>query len=491
MPHSIALKLQSHSALAAVVRTGGSAIVVEAAVRIPLPDGATAKAIGSTIAQALAPLHTGRARAVVIIPRADLSWQNYDLPPVPADDLPDLVHLQAQRDLPLADDGEGFDFLPLSGDEQHPYRVLGVGMLPDELERIRGICDAADLKLDHIVPEPLGWPELGRRIAAQAGEPESLVVFAAMAGRQAIVWASEGDALRLVRTIWLPEEPSIDEDAAALSGELRRTLLSLAQSHHADRSAARCVYCGTNAEAVAGQLGALLSKPVLAVPLETLVEVPDATGGTTPSRIELAPLAAIAAALAERRAPLVDLLHPRRRPVPASRMRTYVLAAIAAAALAGALAWQGYAKLQAPLAAAAEADAQRAALEPMLESLAADQESAAAIGAWVDGSPNLLVEVDALAERLRPEPLDSDAFKADEDFVLTKLMLANHEFTLTASAKSNAALQPAEGRLRAGDYRVDRGVVDWNSTAVPGYGVSVQEVVERIELPAAEGEPAP
>lgn len=486
MSRALVLKLQAHDALAAVIRSGGATIVVEAAVRVPLAEGADAKSTGAAIAAALAPLKLGRPPTVVVIPRAELSWQNYDLPPSPAEDLPDLVHMQAQRDVALADDGEGFDFLPLAGDEEHPYRVLGVGVLPTQLERFREICEAADVKLERIVPEPLGWPELGRRIAGAEGASNGLTVFAAVAGRQAIVWAEEAGALRLVRTIWLPAEPSAATDAAALAGEFRRTLLALSQPATADGAAPRCVFCGEDAAELASELSSRLSRPVEAAPIERCVE---ALAGAAASLVELAPLAAHGASAAEHRTPPLDMLHPRRRPTPPSRKRTYILAA-AAASLAALLAvWQGYRRLNEPLEAAAAARAEQAELEPLIERLAEDEKNAAAVRAWIDEAPNLLDELDHLGQQLRPEPLDSEKFKADEDLVVTKLSLNQGAWTLEAVAKSDAALKPAEQRLRAGDYFVDRGVVDPKAQGVPGYTVKVTASVERIESAEAEGEP--
>jgi hypothetical protein len=422
-----------------------------------------------------------------VIPRAELFWQNYDLPPSPADDLPDLVHLQAQRDVALADDGEGFDFLPLAGDDQHSYHVLGVGVSPAQLARLRELSAAAELKLAHVLPEPLGWPELGAQLPT--ANDASLAVFAAISDRQAIVWATDADRLKLLRTIWLPADAHGETDAAALAGELRRTLMALAQSHHPDRPI-HCVYCGDEAEEFSGLLSATLSKPVQAAPLEDLIEWRSRTA-TSPTLADVAPLAAIAAGLALGRPARLDLLHPRRRPAPPSRTRTYVLAGVAGVLLAAALAWQAYRNLQAPLEAAARAAEEQNLLKPILEKLAADEVKSNAVAAWLDDSTNLLTEVDRLGQQLRPQPLDSKEFNADEDLVLTKLVVARRELTLSAAVKSTAALQPVERRLRAADYRVERGTVEANEQAVPGYGVAVSAVVERTEAPSTATEAGP
>jgi hypothetical protein len=488
MARALALKLQPGAALAVVVRSGGR-IAVEAARRIALPEGNDADASGRAIAAALAELHIGRMPAVVAVPRSELSIQTYDLPPAPVEDLPDLVHLQAQRDLPLSDDGEGFDFLPLAGDEEHPHRVMAAGLLPSAWKHLRDTCDAAELKVERIVPEPLGWPELGRGALESGDGGAALMVFAAIIERRAVVWASEDGTLRLIRTVWLSDADSAQDDVAALAGELRRTLLSLAQSSEGPQTPIKCAYIGENAEQVAGELSATLSKPVQAASLQQLVDVSGALQGEAPL-VEVAPIAALASSLAEHRLPPVDLLHPRRRPAPPSKSRTYVLAGAAAALLAALVVWRAYRNLQEHLEAAALARAQREALTPVMEELAGDEAKAAAVRRWIEESTNLLTELDYLSQQLRPEPLESDQFKADDDMVLTKLTLAKRQLTLDGSVKSSDGMSSAEGRLRAANYRVDRGAVESNSQAVPGYGVSVSDTVERVESgPEAGGQP--
>jgi hypothetical protein len=346
--------------------------------------------------------------------------------------------------------------------------------------------DEADLKADRIVPEPLGWPELGRRVASDSAG--ALTVFASISERQATVWATEGDDIRLIRTVWLPEDDNAAADAAALGGELRRTLLALAQSQTEQRGAVKCVYIGANADEIAGELGATLSKPVQAVPLERLVDVTGAGAGV--NLVEAAPMAALAAAAAEHRPSAIDLLHPRRRPAPPSRKRTYALAGVAAAALAALIAWRGYRNIQEPLEAAEAARAARESMTPILEAYAKDVEKAAAIERWLKSSANLLTELDHLGRQLRPEPLTSDKFKADGDVVLTKLALSGRELTLDAAVKNNTAIQPIENRLRTAGYSANRGPVEPKAEGgVPGYGVSVVGTIERLDAASAEGGP--
>jgi hypothetical protein len=274
-------------------------------------------------------------------------------------------------------------------------------------------------------------------------------------------------------------------DAAALGGELRRTLLSLAQSPNAAQGVVKCVYIGLNADEIAGELSATLFKPVQAAPLDQLVRITD--GDHSVPLVDVAPAAALAAALADRRPAPVDLLHPRKRPAPPSRTRTYVLAGVAAALLVAALGWKGYRNLQIPLEDAAKARQEQQALKPTLEKLAVDETKAAAIRHWLDESTNLLTELDELGPYLRPETFESDKYKADQDLVVTKLTVTNRQMTLDAVAKASDAILPAESRLRSGNYRVDRGPVEATSKTLPGYSVSVSDTLQHGEAAAPAG----
>jgi hypothetical protein len=491
MARAVALKLQSESALAVVVRASGRGIVVEAVVPVPLADGDPPETVGEKIASALEPFSPGRAPTVVAVPRSELHWANYDLPPSPAGELPDLVQLQAQRDLVIADDGVGFDFVSLHGNEHHPHRVLGIGVSPAQLERIKSACSTAELKLQRIVPEPFGWVELGRRVID--GETDngagSLTVFAAMAGRQATVWATEDGALRLLRTVWLPAEPDESADRAALAGELRRTLLSLSELAGAPAASLPCVYCGAHADRVARELSALLARPVRAALLEEFMEAPSAHDGAA----ELAPLATLAAATAADRVLPIDLLHPHRPPAPPSRRRTYALASAAAGLVVLLLAWTAYRKVQGPLEAAAAADAERTKLAPTLQRLAVEEEKAAAVDAWLGQSINVLTELNHLAQQLRPKPLSDGEFNSGEDLIVTKLTITGRQLAIDAAARSTEALAAIERRLREGQYRVSRGVVESQTgDATPGYAARISGVLEHIEPAAATAaSPAP
>ena len=132
MPTAIALHWNANT-LHYVVAEGER---IEAVASVALEKQMDPVAVGRRLAEALAPYSPGRATVVVAIGRSALEWQHLSLPPCPADELPDVVRLQADREQSSTDDDLGFDFLPLLGDEHTPQEVLTVAVEPAELAKI-------------------------------------------------------------------------------------------------------------------------------------------------------------------------------------------------------------------------------------------------------------------------------------------------------------------------------------------------------------------
>ncbi len=257
-----------------------------------------------------------------------------------------------------------------------------------------------------------------------------------------------------------------------LAGEIRRTLLALAQGS-SDWDAAQPLHVlGANSEQFARDLSSVLAAPVVAAPLNELLETPT-DSSTSIDATALAPLAGLASLVAAGSAPPVDLLHPRRPPVGPSPTKTYVRAGVAAALVALAVGWQAYRNLQEPAEAAAAARAELAALRSHREDRAVDLSNAGAIQAWLDDSQNLLVALDELSQGFRQQSLSDASLAVDRDMAATRVTIAGRQATIAAAARSSDAIKGAEDRLRAAGYQVDRGPVDFASKALPEYPVGV------------------
>ncbi|NOZ41388.1 MAG: hypothetical protein GXP24_14355 [Planctomycetes bacterium] len=426
---------------------------VDAAASVDLESGLSPVALGQRMAEALAPYSPGRAKVVVALGRGALEWQHLLLPPCTADELPDVVRLQADRELRPADEDLGFDFLPLVGDEKTPQEVLTVALEESELAKIRKVCRAANLTLERIVPLAAGWPALLQQAApdAQLGTQ----IFVAPQAKDATLWATRAGHVVLLRQFQLASNGDPVAYAGAISGELRRTLLTLSQHEENGNPVISLVSNQRDHHLeLAKTLDEQLEAPVQL--RDVTAQHPNLSPETLPTASTL-PLVGLAIDESQANKPLVDLLHPRKRPQKKIDVRTYALAVVAGTLLIGSLGWSSYSKLSAPLKKAAKDQAELTLLEESLDDLKADEERAASIRDWQGETPNVLRHLQQVSKSIRPNPLEDEEFVSEQDVVLEKLVFDKRHLTLEALARDNKAVQPLESRLRESAYRPQRG----------------------------------
>ncbi len=422
---------------------------IEAAASVALEPRMDPTAVGRRLAEVLSPYSPGRAKVVVAMDRSALEWQHLSLPPCPADELPDLVRLQADREQSPTDDDLGFDFFPLVGDEQTPQEVLTVAVEPAKLAKIRLVCNAANLTLERIVPLATGWPVITQQ--ASPSVKLGTQIFVALQTSEATLWATRAGRVVLFRTFQIPTGDDSTTLASTLRSELRRTLLALSQ--HAGNNGSSVSLLGNQSDRLAPLAQTLDAQLDVSVQsLDVAAQYPI----LSKQEASVLPLAGFAIDESRGTRPLVDLLNPRRRPKKQINFRTYALAATAGVLLLAMLGWSSYTKLNAPLAKAAEDQAEITLLEDSLDGLQEQVKQAAAIRDWTAAAPNLLLHLDQVSKSLRPLPLKDKDFSGDQDVVLDKLHLEKRQLTIDALTRNSRAVQPLETRLRASAYRPER-----------------------------------
>lgn len=472
MSRLIVIHWEATALRAAVLRPASNRVDVETV--IPLSLEGDDQTLGERLAAALEKFTPARSPVIVAASRELLTWQHLSLPPCPEEDLPDMVRMQSDYS-PIGGELGGLDFLPLVGDAFTPRRVWAISVSVTQLTRLRRIFRAAEFAPKHLVPLCLGWPAWTRHVAQL--DAERATVWIAPTSAEPTIWATAGQRMVLLRQLQLPT--ALDQLAPAVARELRRTLLAFGQEQpQAGEPLVRLV---GERGSVLGQLAVHLTSE-----LRQQVEVvgAESTGSVTSGEVSLATLG-LALAAANGEDPPTDLLHPHHRPAPRTSRRTYVLTAAAAASLALMIAWKGYSNLRAPLDAAAAAQAEITLLEEQSGPLREAEQRANAIRLWLNGSVNLLEEIELLSTHVRPQPLDAKDFPLDTDVVVGKVALQNRQFTIDALARENRVVQPLETRLRDGIHRVQRGKVE-PSEALPGYPLAFQSIVDVTNGATAE-----
>ncbi|MEQ8837102.1 MAG: hypothetical protein RID07_09900, partial [Lacipirellulaceae bacterium] len=299
MSKALTIHLTEDAAILAVVSLPGGTPTLEASQKFNF-ESTDLAAQAKHLAAAIEAIDGKKTAATIVLSRDAVRWQNYQLPPAPLEDLPDLVAMQAMRDHPLAGEDEGFDYLPMEGDEQTAHRVLGVGVSVDQLQRVQKICDSAGVKIAHLVPRPVGWTGLIDDAAQKAN------VTAALETGVATIWAKNADRVVRLRTTPMPEGTSPQIAARLLTGELRRTKLTLVDI--AVDSAEPTTVWVDGSSTLFPSISDQLSE---GVSLRDYRELFDNSSETVTME-EVAPLVGIASDVLRGKAPLLDLVNPRR-----------------------------------------------------------------------------------------------------------------------------------------------------------------------------------
>lgn len=474
MSKTLAIHLTDEAALVAVVSLQSGKPTIDASREITF-DSANVEAQAKQLAAGIEAVSGKKLAAVIGLSRDVLQWQNYQLPPAPAEELFDMVAMQASRDHPLAGQEQGFDYLSLEGDDQKPHRVLGVGISQEQLQRILKLCESANVKAAHLVPRPLGWAGL------IGDEAHKTSVTAALETGVATIWAKENGRVTRLRSTPLPAGTSPAIAAKLLTGELRRTQLTL-QEVDAGSVEQATVW----ADGSSDTFEALAAEFPDELPLRDYRErfergSSEGTTGDAPAE-KIAPLVGMAADMLRGNPPLLDLLNPRRGPEQANHTRTWILAGVAAAALLGFVGWLGYESVNGPLRAAADAAEQTVLYQEQLEGLAEEQQQYQKVEQWQENTVNVLDELTALSERIRPTELSDKDFPQERDVLTLELDLTSDEWTLTALAKEASAAEPLESRLRNEGRRVTRQALKKEEQAKQGYQYRIVEKLQPADV---------
>lgn len=340
MPRLFAIEWDAAQARVAAGRTrAGGGLILEQAFTVDLPQAAEGAAepgpqeIGARIGQALTERGLARGEALVAVGRTSIELRFLTLPPMPPDELPDSVRLQAVRQFSTLGDDWPLDFVALDANKDGGTNVLAAAISPELVKQTQETCAAAGLTFTRLVLRPFAAAALVKKLAAD-GKCRLTIDFL---GEEADLSVLAGDKLVFPRTVRLPSGGSPDVLARSLVAEVRRTVVA-AQNQLGGRRVEQVVIFGDSAHHES--LRALLQQELS---LEGGVELLNPFAEVEQSR-ELqarpprnpgtfAPVLGMLLDEAAGAAPGIDFLHPRKRPVPQNRRRLYISLGAAAAAI--------------------------------------------------------------------------------------------------------------------------------------------------------------
>jgi Tfp pilus assembly PilM family ATPase len=334
MSRLVALEWDAKEARVVLARQRGQGVAVEQAFSVPLPqreEGQTAEPdIGAALAKALSEHGVGRSEALVAVGRSSIELKFLSTPPVPDEELPDVVRFQAMRQFTSLGDDWPLDFVPLSPNADGGSNVLAAAIAPELVGQIQKACSAAHITVSRLVLRPFAAAALLKEQLAD-GKCRMLVD---LLKDDADLTVLIGPQVIFPRTVRLPAVGEAEILARALLAEGRRTMIA-AQNQLGGRKVEEIVIFGDGLHhtALKQLLEKELERPVRLVDPFERVEWADAAARRPEFPGTFAPLLGMLLDEAADVAPVIDFLHPRKRPEPPNQQRTYAILGAAMAAV--------------------------------------------------------------------------------------------------------------------------------------------------------------
>ncbi|MEQ8785581.1 MAG: hypothetical protein RIC55_04750 [Pirellulaceae bacterium] len=495
MANLLALDWDGREARVAVARRRTTGVVLEQAFTVDLgsvaDESMSAVEVGARLAAALSARQIGRCDTLVAVGRSRIELRALALPPSPVEELPDLVRFQALRQFANIGEDWPIDFVHLATGEEETLTVLTAAIAPEMVEQIRAACEAAEQSPKHLVLRPYAAASLLLR----SMRDDNCRLMVDLLADEADLTVIADRQLVFMRTVRLPADDQ--RRPTVLMGEIRRTMVA-AQNQLGGRAVERVVLCGNEQEHtdLKSRVEASLSLPVDVFDPFSAVEVAGELAANLPANPgSFTPLLGMLLDEAAGAAHAIDFLHPRKKPRPKSRKRTFALVGGAVAAVvlvAAGLAYSNYRSMDARIQELAQREEKLIEAEKTANQLIAD---ASLLDAWNDGDVIWLDELRNLSKKYPPA----------QQAIITQLVAAGGQregggrYFIDCAAASPDAITDIERRLRDARREVQGtgGATDDNKL---GYGWSFKKMVtikppteeETAEQPsAADPSPSP
>lgn len=330
MPHILAFEIDVESLLVVVGSITGRNLSVQHTFDIKLDDEDTNEEIGERLRRWLSTHGVNKCEGIGVVSRSNAEIREITVPPAPDNELPDLIRFKAKSDFGSFSENWALDFVPFSDDPEKPRQVLAAAITPEQVTQLTEICDAASVKLKHMVFRPYASVDL-MRMRLIDGRCRVLVDETR---DETDISLTRGRNLLATRTVRLPKSDG-DQRINALIREVRRTMASLG-SRLEGEAVSEIIISGENNEGLREMEVALADKlgvdTLLVEPFEYVIQD---SGCETPGDPQnyTALLGALCQQVSDD-SHTIDFLNPRRHVVERTDFSKYLrIGGIAAAAL--------------------------------------------------------------------------------------------------------------------------------------------------------------
>ena len=381
---------------------------------------------------------------LVTIGRGKAELRDLQLPPVPVDELPEMVRMQVVHGLANAGENASVDFLPTERTNEH-VKLIAAAISAQELKRIGILCSSALLDVQRVCLRPLATVALHRHFSASDHETKNNVLVDLLADEAEIAIIQSG-VVRSLRTVRLPAGASRSN---SLVRELKRSLVSCGEEAAPDQ----LVLWGDEEihRDDVDALNAAFPFPVQVINPFKWIPENSKTDRPLPAHSgRFAPLIGMLVADQAHSAWLIDFLNPRKRyEAPPNRGRKALLTGIpiALAAVLGYFVLAQMRSLDHQIKTLKDANA---AVKPEVDQVVRSIARTEKVDQFLDGDVNWLEELKRLSEQM----------PASENMIITSLN-ANSDprrgggkLNVIGSVKNPDVIDQFENALRDENHEV-------------------------------------
>jgi len=445
MPKKIAIDWDASELRLVVGRTSSTGVTVSDVAVIPLAADDD-QAFAETLRKTLDERGLAKLPMLVTMGRGKAELRQLQLPPVPEEELPDMIRFQAIRDFAAAGERAIIDFV--HGDSTvDGIQVVAAAVTPEQVASIHKLAGDGQAAAERIALRPLAAAAL---YAKHQPSEEEVVLVDLLADDADIVILRAGKRF-FVRSVRLPNSDT--GRPVALAGEVRRSIM--ASRGNATSESARKIVIWGRKDIHASDIQQLSERIGLSVetldPL-SLVSVDAAVKASAPEHVgRLAPLIGLLDVDESGSPLLIDFQNPRQRPEVQSQRGRYLLYGIAAAAVLVLVGFSAWSSLRTRDQQIADLQKQLADLKPVVAASQVVIDRADRVDTFLDGNVVWLEEIKRVAENLPPA----------EQLILTSVdanlpQRSGAELTLAGKVSESKVVDTMRSRLQDEQHRAIR-----------------------------------
>jgi Tfp pilus assembly protein PilN/Tfp pilus assembly PilM family ATPase len=402
MAHYLAIEADRNELriAAASLRAGQISVDHAAIVKLNLASDNDVAPAAEKLAAHLEKHGLQRSHTVLVFGRAGLELRLLTVPPVPVEDLPDIVRFQAIQQFTNMGDQWPLDFTPTEETPEGVRQVLAAAVTPELMNQGRALCSPSGIEPKGVILRACGTATLVRH-QAELQDGEYVLVIELLDDSVDLTVLSQ-TTLHVARTVKLPHA---DDEAArrrTLLNEIRRTLASartnlkgqpisrvfLLQDDDFHQSLLKDIETQT-------KLPGKILNPLAGLQLSGNIKT------QRPEQIErLAPLLGVLMDELHQRQHAIDFLRPKRPPVPKNYRQQWTAVAALAATLVlvvfGTIWWSLHQRDNS----IKLLKVQSANLDKLVKQAQERRKQVDSYQAWLASSPNWLTELNHLARRI-------------------------------------------------------------------------------------------